>query len=201
MKSLASPPYLLPPEDAISASDWSFPDGEPVGDRLAHWDPFATTTFERTIRVDLDAVRRACALGPDSCFVVNVGALSSRTRLTTAAPVVGLGDLDGVVEAPVTISVEGSRAGGRLTLRTDLVLADPGGHASPISPRRVGVSLWADQHRLALEGSAARFPISAVEFRQHPAPPDRRALGLGLESRRSRGAGPWRPAALGERRP
>lgn len=178
MKTPSAPPYLLPPDDAVVAEDWRDIDGGVIGDRMEHWDPFTDVELVRGMSVDLDAVRSACRLDRDSGFAVTATAYSQRTRLSVDSPTIELGTLDGRVQVPLSITIPGVAAGGRLDLRTRLVIRSPGAAPTPISPRRPGAVLWAHETRIALEGGAARFPVSATDFASIARFPDAAAWAL-----------------------
>lgn len=165
MKTPKAVPYLLPPETAVAAQPWCFTDGTEVGDRLDHWDPFVELDLVRIIEVDLDETRKTCQLSEHAAFALVATWSSNRTRLTGDGTVVELGNLRGKVRTAVALTVPGSEAGGRLTLRTRLVLRHPGEEPSPIAPRRIGAILWEEESALAVEGGAARFPITAADFK------------------------------------
>lgn len=178
MRTAAAPPYLLPPDDAVSADPWKGPDGTEIGERLEHWDPFTDIALVRAIRVDLDAVRSACQLEADSALAVTAAWRSSRTRLAAYGEPVELGALGGTVRAPLALTVPGVSAGGRLDLDMRLVLRTPGRNPSRISPRRAGAVLWTDTTRVTLEGGAARFPMTAADFSTTARLPDNAAWAL-----------------------
>lgn len=165
MKTPKAVPYLLPPETSVAAQPWCFTDGTEVGDRLDHWDPFVELDMVRIIEVDLDETRAACQLSEHAAFALVATWSSNRTRITGDGTVVELGNLRGKVRTAVALTVPGSEAGGRLTLRTRLVLRYPGEEPSPITPRRIGAILWEEESHLAVEGGAARFPITAADFK------------------------------------
>lgn len=172
MRTAAAPPYLLPPDDAVTADTWRTIDGAEVGERLDHWDPFTDVEFTRAVTVDVDVVRDACGLGPDSSLALTASWKSDRTRLAEVGETVELGTLDGRVRAPLAVVVPGTISGGRLDLHVRLVLRSPGASAMPISPRRAGAVLWTQATRVALEGGAARFPVTAADFTKLPRLPD-----------------------------
>lgn len=165
MKTPKAVPYLLPPEKAVAIQPWCFNDGAEVGDRLDHWDPFVELDLVRIVEADLDETRRACQLSEHAAFALVATWSSNRTRITGDGNVVELGSLRGTVRTALTLTVPGNEAGGRLTLRTRLVLRHPGEDPSPISPRRIGAILWEEECYLAVEGGAARFPITAADFK------------------------------------
>jgi hypothetical protein len=172
MKTPPAPPYLLPPASAVSVDTWKALDGTPLPDRLDHWDPFTETELFRTVDVDVDSVRSACSLGDDATFSLVASWWSNRTRLGATGDALELGTRSGVVRATLALQVAGPVAGGRLDLRTLLVLRHPGGAPSVVSPRREGAVLWQEETRITLEGAAARFPVAAVDFAEVPRLPD-----------------------------
>ncbi len=178
MKTPKAVPYLLPSETAVAAQPWCFTDGAEVGDRLDHWDPFVELDLAQIVEVNLDETRRACQLPEDAAFALVATWSSNRTRMTGDGTIVELGSLRGTVRTALTMTVPGSEAGGRLTLRTRLVLRYPGEDPSPISPRRIGAILWEEECSVAVEGGAARFPITAADFNAIAYCPDKAAWFL-----------------------
>jgi hypothetical protein len=178
VKTPASAPYLLPPETAVVAQPWTTDNGDPLGDRIDHWDPFTQLDIFRAVEVDIDAVRAACLLGTDSALALTATWVSTKTRLGDHGPVIELGSNSGLVRAVLSLTVPGPVSGGRLDLRTRLILRHPGNEPSPISPQRPGAVLWDDETRTALEGGAARFPITAADFRETQRYPDAAAWVL-----------------------
>jgi hypothetical protein len=164
LKTPPATPYLLPSDNAVSDLPWTTEDGKPVPARLEHWDPFTDAEFVRTMELDADLIRQACQLGPDATFALTVSWYSSRTRLGAEGTVIELGTLGGLVRASLSLQVPGAAAGGRLDIRTRLVLRHAGADPSPISPRREGAVLWSHETRIALEGASSRFPITALDF-------------------------------------
>lgn len=178
MKTRPAVPYLLPDPEAVEPQEWTDADGGAISDRLEHWDPATTIALSRVVTVNLDSVRERCGLSSDAALAVTTTAYSSRTRLRIVGDPVELGTMDGWARAPVAIEVPGSRAGGRLDLVTRLVLRSPGTVSGPISPRRPGAILWEDKVSLAVEGGAARFPVTALDFSTDPGTPDGAAWKL-----------------------
>ncbi len=165
MKTPKAVPYLLPPETAVAAQPWCHADGTEVAHRLDHWDPFVELDLVRIIEVDLDETHTACQLPEQAALALVATWYSNKTRITGDATVIELGNLRDKVRTALALTVPGSEAGGRLTLRTRLVLRYPGENPSPIAPRRIGSILWEDESHIAVEGGAARFPITAADFK------------------------------------
>ncbi len=168
MRTPAALPYLLPPDEAVTVEPWRTTEGIEIGDRLEHWDPFTDLELLRKVTVDVDAVRVACGLGADSALALSGQWRSDRTRLAGEGEPVELGSLGGCLRAPVVVTVPGASAGGRLELQVRLLLRSAGLTPSAISPRRVGAVLWTDMQHVALEGGAARFPVTAADFAAMP---------------------------------
>ena len=164
MRTLTASPYLLPPDDAVEADPWRTPEGRELGDRLPHWEPFTDVEGVRAVTVDVDLIRERCELPHDSALALVATWRSDRTRLAGAGPPVELGMLDGLLRAPLAVSVPGPAAGGQVDLGTRLVLRSAGDARSPIAPHREGAILWTHTHRVTFEGGAARFPIAATDF-------------------------------------
>jgi hypothetical protein len=156
----------------VVVEPWTTEDGSPLSDRLEHWDPYTEVEVFRTVDVNTDTVRTACGLGGDASLALATSWTSSRSRLGASGEGVEFADRRGVLRSTVSLTVPGPSAGGRLDLRTTLVLRAPGSTASAVSPRREGAILWFDEQRVALEGAAARFPVAAVDFTTIPRLPD-----------------------------
>jgi hypothetical protein len=172
MRTPTSLPYLTPSDEHIKDHPWTDGDGIELADRLDHWDPFSELAIYRTLDLDLDAIRAECRLRSDALFALVPSWTSSHTRLGSAGSPVELGRLGGQVRTPLTLSVPGSASGGRLRLRTSLIVRNAGTDPSAISPTRAGTILWYDERSIALEGSASRFPISALDFASRPGTPE-----------------------------
>lgn len=164
MKTAAAAPYLLPPDGAVTAQPWTNEDGVEISERLDHWDPNTDLNLVRVVEIDVDLIRESCLLGRDSALALTATWSSTTTRIAGHGPVVELGTTEGLLRAAMHVEVSGARVGGRLDLNTKLVLRYPGREPSPISPKRLGATLWAEEDRIALEGSAARFPIALADF-------------------------------------
>ncbi len=182
MKTPKAIPYLLPPDTVVAVQPWCFTDGTELGDRLDHWDPFVELDLIRTVEVDLDEARNSCGLPDGAAFALVATWSSNKTRISGDGTLVELGDLRGTVRTALTLNVPGRESGGRVTLRTRLVLRYPGVEPSPISPRRIGAILWDEECHVAVEGGAARFPITAADFNAIPYYPNTAAWILEWDS-------------------
>lgn len=187
MRTPPAPPFLRPSSDAIRPGPWTDEALDPLPDRLDDWDPYTDLSLERELVIDLQRVREESGLGRAATLAVVATWTSSSTRLSGGGPAVELGSIASPVRVEIGLGVPGRRAGGVLTIRTALVLRAPDPGAPPIVARRPGSVLWSDARPVQLEGSAARFPVTAVRFSALPGLPDAAAWVLD-----------WRPEELDE---
>lgn len=164
MRTAAATPYLVPPGTVIEPDQWSFATGGPLPERLEHWDPFTDIDITRIVTVDADQVRSACQLSDDAQLAIAVSWYSTSTRITGGPPATELGNLQGRLRVRLALNIPGSRIGARTDLRTRLILRHGGPATNPIAPAIPGTILWMDQTSVLVEGSAARFPVTAVDF-------------------------------------
>jgi hypothetical protein len=138
----------------------------PAGGRLAGWDYETPLEIATTVRVDLERVRRECALVPtDELAVVGTWlATGTNTRRCGAVvPVTSSGD------HRLHFAVDPGEVGGRLRLERRLVLVGAGAGDDPFAARAPGSVLWSDAPIVTLlEVDVARFPTEAVEFAGPP---------------------------------
>jgi hypothetical protein len=81
---------------------------------------------------------------------------------------VPLRDRSGEAQVSLSLDIPGHLAGGSVELRTALVLTEDWEEASPLVAKRIGAVLWSDRVAVALEGSAARFPVTVLDFADVP---------------------------------
>jgi hypothetical protein len=157
-------PFLRADPESVAAGPWSLADGGELDDRVDHWDPFLVLHLERQVTVEVERLRTSTGgLDPDA---VAVAALwrSSRTRLKGQGMSVPLGAGEGESTITLAMDVPGTEVGGNLELQTLLMLTEEAPHRGPIAAHRAGSVLWSDRWVLSLEGDAARFPMTVVDF-------------------------------------
>jgi hypothetical protein len=160
----ATPPYLLPAPETVSAGPWILGGAEPLPERLVDWDPATELEVFREVELDADRLVAEGGLGPDA----RVRLLPMvRSDLTGLRIVGAAADLDlafaGDGPHPISLRVGGGELGGTVTISTRLVWLS-GSNPSSLGPTRPGSELWGDEARCVLEGEGARFPVSAVSF-------------------------------------
>jgi hypothetical protein len=159
-------PYRRPQQTSISAEGWLLAVDEqtlPLPDALPHWDYQTPLRLRRTIDLDLDAISAATRLPDDARLHLAVVWSSSGAGLREPATTLPVGT-SGRHTAQIEVDLPGERLGGTITLRTLLVVAEPGSVKDPLAPRRGGSVLWSDETRVRLQGDAPQFPIAIVDF-------------------------------------
>jgi hypothetical protein len=142
--------------------------GQDLGDRIDHWEPDLTLHLDRAIVVDVDAVLASTGVASADSLAISAVWKSDRTRLRGPGMSVPLAGRSGESAVSLSLDVPGHLAGGSLEIRTVLIRSRGGPEKSPVAPRRPGAILWADRCPVALEGSAARFPVTVVDFSAVP---------------------------------
>lgn len=164
-RTTAVAPFRLAASTSVTGESWCFTgSGEPLGDRAEHWDPDMTLRLDRRVHVDVDAVLASTGIESADRLALAVVWKSDRTRLRGPGMSVPLTGRRGETEVSLSLDVPGHLAGGSLELRTVLICTGAGAEESPIVAARAGAVLWSERSSVALEGSAARFPITVLDF-------------------------------------
>jgi hypothetical protein len=172
-------PFRLAASTSVTGEPWCFAgSGAPVGDRAEHWDPDLTLRLDRRVHIDIEAVLASTGVGSADRLALAAAWKSDRTRLRGPGMSVPLTGRRGQTEVSLSLDVPGHLAGGSLELRTALVRAGAGAEESPIVAARAGAVLWSERSSVALEGSAARFPVTVLDFAGVPGLDDRAPWAL-----------------------
>lgn len=162
-------PFRIAAPSDVRAEPWLLAETrEAIGDRAEHWDPDLKLRLIRAVTVDLDAVLASTGLDSPCRLTLATVWRSDRTRLRGSGMSIPLRDRSGEAQASLSLDIPGHLAGGSVELRTALVLTEAWKEASPIVAKRVGSVLWSDKVAVALEGSAARFPVTVIDFAEVP---------------------------------
>jgi len=167
-------PFRTPPNDAVSHGGWLLKstDGDvPLPKEVPHWDYQTAIELAAPVSVDRRAVTEACGLDFDSGLAVLVMARSNHTNAEFPAARLEL-PLSDTFDLAVEIVLEGAELGGRLTLETLLVVADPR-PLDRLAPRHPGSIIWRTSHWTDLEGVGTQFPTDTLDFK---------AVGLDAEA-------------------
>jgi len=152
-------PHRVALDERVSAGAWTDEHGRELA-TLEEWDYTTPVRLRREVEVDVAGVRGDCGLEeePLACIVVW---RASKTGLRGA----GAGaELSGPrVREVMEVGLEGPELGGVLHLTTRVVLG-AGTTPRPLTARLPGTVLWQDTAAIALEGSAARFPMEVLDF-------------------------------------
>jgi hypothetical protein len=135
----------------------------PLGAEVAHWDFQTTLNLHSAVAIDRKAALQDSDLGTETELAIIVLARSDHTNAHGAVARV-LVPPQPRYDLAIELQLPGHVLGGRLDLTTQLVAMRPR-PLSPLAARRPGSILWHSRHRCHLEGSAARFPTDASDFR------------------------------------
>lgn len=162
-------PFRQAAPDSVRADAWkSAETGQELGERIEHWEPDLTVHLDRGIVVDIDAVLASTGISSTESLAISAVWKSDRTRLRGPGMSVPLAGRSGESAVSLSLDVPGHLAGGSLEIRTVLIRSQGGSEESPVAARRPGAILWADSCSVALEGSAARFPVTVLDFSAVP---------------------------------
>ncbi len=164
-RSEAVAPFLRADPASVQADPWRLAEtGAALDGRVEHWDPDLVLRLDRRLMVDVALLTSTTASsGPDGLAVTAVWR-SDRTRMRGPGMVVPLAGREGEAAVSLSLDVPGRLAGGSLTVETLVVRTSEGEGAGLISARRPGSILWDDRAVVALEGTAARFPVTVLDF-------------------------------------
>jgi hypothetical protein len=161
-------PFRVAGDAVVGVEPWRISDGdELLGGRIEHWDPELRLGLDRTVTVDLGALLSETGIDSAADLALAAAWRSTRTRLRAAGTIVALHDRDGDA-VTLAIEVPGRLTGGSLQLETMVVRTTAPTADAPLVARRPGSILWRDAVAVELEGQAARFPTSVVDFETIP---------------------------------
>lgn len=145
-------------------------DGQEIAEQWTYYDDVEVVcTFE----MDLADARERLILPSEATLGALVVARSSGTPVVLASEVLRISG----GQQQLVFSVPADRVSGTLLLEFQIVLAAPpeaAGH--PLSPNRVGHTVFRAARRLVLEGMAPRLPMLPVNFSDHGIPNGSKSL-------------------------
>lgn len=167
-------PYRRPPADIVATGPWlrigPTDTVDEIGRSLPDWDYDTVLHLRRQLRIDGLRARMCSGLATDAEIDVTVIWASTGSTLRDRVWRAPLPAVDGV-EVSAEFELPGGELGGRLDLETVLSLRSPGtNNGSRAAPTRPGSVLWRDVHPVILQGDAALFPLSVVDFGDLPYP-------------------------------
>lgn len=164
-----SPPFLtVASTGVVVVGDWATGDGSPLPPILTDWDPASDLSLHSRIDVEGDRLLEECDIEPGSELRVAACWNATRTRLRGAGPSVTLRLQPEASSIGLSLEVLGSAVGGRLNVETVVSVHQslPGSRLAATQPGQI---LHVARQSFLLEGLAARFPISVVDFRSEGA--------------------------------
>jgi hypothetical protein len=129
---------------------------------LSHWDYQTTLELAAPIAVDRVLVTESCDLQADTGLAVLVTAHSDHTRSEVPITQIDV-PMQDKFDLAVQVSLSGESLGGRLSLRSMLVVTDPR-PTSDLGPSLPGSIIWRAVHKTQLQGTGAQFPTDASDF-------------------------------------
>ena len=163
------PPFLVAPDTTVEFSGWKLiaPDGDiPLPTELDDWDYQTTLNLVASVSVDRGDLLAACELDAESQLSLLVTAHSNSTRTTEQFCLETLPLGDGF-DLQVRAAIPGEEFGGRLTIDTFLLVAEPR-PMSRLAPQHPGSIIWRTRQSTLLQGVGSQFPTDAIDFRLFP---------------------------------
>ena len=158
-------PFLVPPASAVDHNGWRLEtDGGdvPLPAEIDNWDYQTRLDLAAALSVDRAQVIATCELHESSRITVVVNAHSSLTRSEQCVLTADVPSQDSF-DLPLRVSLPGAELGGRLTLKTLLVVSDPVPE-SELAPNLPCSILWRVQHTTLLQGVGSQFPTDSIGF-------------------------------------
>lgn len=156
-------PYVVPLRESVRFGPWLIrQQGEWVtaSSEFEGWDPGSDVLLRREVSLDVEAVVGRTLIPAGASLAVVTSWVSSGVNMSGEAGRTAVSRHDSFLHE---VRLPGSQVGGTVLLKTALLLAD----AVPFRPgvaHLPGSVFVSDQFRLALEGSAAMFPVAIVDF-------------------------------------
>jgi hypothetical protein len=156
-------PFLLPPTDAVRATEWvRLVDGkpEPLAEYLSDWDQNTVLVLRSSVEADINLICSTTELS-DSALSWAIGWRATDSGLIGAPTLLDVDD--DCAEFQLTIPPR--LTGNTILVTRRLVLnrrLDP--TASPLRAHLPGSILWSDEVAVRLSGKGAAFPVEVVDF-------------------------------------
>jgi hypothetical protein len=152
-------PYAVPNVDRVMFHAWTDADGAPVGDQLEGWDPQSTVSLSQLVDLDLEGLRTDIGLAQEDFLRISISCTSSDSGMTES-----LWTGRASAHQKISVDIPGDRVGGVLQLRTTLTLSKSRIDSPPGIVSRSGSVLAEHRHAIRLQGDAAMFPVTIVDF-------------------------------------
>lgn len=137
-----------------------------LGDFVSDWDYMSALHLVAELEVDAPVVHTVSHQGESARFSVVVAAASNSTRLRRPVWQTAVPPSD-TTSFTMDLELPGFELGGRLDLRTSLILSEPD-PVDAIGASVRGAILWQDVQPVALEGEASQFPTETVDLSGYP---------------------------------
>lgn len=169
-KSLQTP-YLTPEPSLVSVEPWHVLYGDDrveLPEFLDFWSQGTSIRLSRVIEIDRERMLDQCGLPADTELAVAVSWISDTTKIRRRvfrAP---------ITDEPlnVTPTLNGDEAGGKVAIRTSIILGSSISFAKPWVAHEVGSVLLVEKRDLSLDRGESGFPMTVVDFAHTHYPPE-----------------------------
>lgn len=169
MFSTPAAPYLTPDSESLKASNWQIYEGEEIKDlpdSLESWAQGTDIELARIVEVDTDSIRSAAGLPDSAELALAVSWMSEATKIRRRVFRHPVDDH----EMKIEIKLSGNEIGGRVELRTSLILAKELNDVDPWIANETGAVLLQERMHFAVEGGGSAFPMAVIDFDASPYP-------------------------------
>jgi hypothetical protein len=172
MSRIESAPFLRISSARIVAGAWiDTQTGSPLAmTGVDGWDPSVDLDLTRDLEVDVDGARHDAGLADGDQLTCGATWYCPTTTLRGAGPRFEVSGQ--TAAARIRLEIPGTEVGGRLTVRTQIVLASSRGNPTSLAATIPGSVLWEDSTFLPLEGTGSRFPMEWLDFSESGWLPD-----------------------------
>ena len=164
-----SAPYLTPDPKCIRASDWQIYEGEEINDLpdyVSSWSQGSDMELTRLVELDEASIREGANIPESAELALAVTWMSEATKIRRR---VFREPLDGR-EMKIEITLPGDEIGGRVELRTSLILAEDLNQVDPWVASEIGAVLLQERVQFSVEGGGSAFPMAVIDFKASPYP-------------------------------
>ena len=169
MFSTPAAPYLTPDPNSLRASNWQIYEGEDLKElpaSLENWAQGTDIELTRVIEADADSIRSTTGLPDSAELALSVSWMSDATKIRRRVFRHAVNDH----ETKIEIKLSGDEIGGRLELRTSLILAEDLKDVDPLIASETGAVLLQERVHFAVECGGTAFPMAVIDFDASPYP-------------------------------
>lgn len=162
-------PYLTPDSSVVAAEDWHLlrsSERVRLPEFLDDWTPGASLQLSRNIEVDRGRLLEQAHLPRDAELAVAVSWISGSSKIRRRVFRAAVG------EEPLNVmpTLNGDEIGGKVTVRTSIILNSPLEGENFWIAHEVGSVLLSEEVSVSLDRSESGFPMAVIDFAASPYP-------------------------------